>query len=82
MKMKDFIHFKSEDEMIPDPIDAQEALDVLCDFFLGDDYAIPVSCNQGQANVIITDRILSLYPQKYKEFCRAKGWDTSRFKYN
>lgn len=71
--MKDFISFTG-DNMIPDPIDAQTALDILAEFFLGEGYYITVSCNQGQANAIITDEILSKFPNEYKEFCDKKGW--------
>ena len=71
--MKDFINFTG-DNMIPDPIDAQTALNVLAEFFLGEGYYIAVSCNQGQANAIITDQILSKFPEEYKDFCIKKGW--------
>ena len=71
--MKDFITFTG-DNMIPDPIDAQTALNVLAEFFLGEGYYIAVSCNQGQANAIITDEILSKFPKEYKEFCIKNGW--------
>ena len=75
--MKDFISFTG-DNMIPDPIDAQTALDILAEFFLGEGQYIAVSCSQGQANAIITDQILSIYPKEYKEFCNRKGWPAPR----
>ena len=71
--MEDFIKFTG-DNMIPDPIDAQTALNILTEFFLGEGYYITVSCNQGQANAIITDNIMAKFPKEYKEFCKRKGW--------
>ena len=73
MKCEDFLKFENGN-LIPNPVSAQECLDVLTEFFLGEDYYIALSCNQGQANAIITEEILSKFPRKYKKFCKKKGW--------
>ena len=71
---KDFLHFTPEDNMIPDAIAAQQALDILTDFFLGEDYYIAISCSPGQANAIITENIMMQFERKYKKFCKKRGW--------
>ena len=73
-RKKDFLHFTPEDNIIPDAITAQQALDILTDFFLGEDYYIAISCSPGQANAIITENIMMQFERKYKKFCKKRGW--------
>lgn len=71
--MKDFIRHTG-DNIYPDGIDAREALDVLKDFFLGENWYISDPVSPNQANVYIVNDILSKFPRKYKKFCKKKGW--------
>ena len=71
--MKDFIRHTG-DNIYPDGISAEEALDVLREFFLGEDWYVSDPLPSKQVNVYIVDDILSKYPRKYKEFCKKKGW--------
>lgn len=73
-RKKDFLHFTPEDNIIPDAITAQQALDILTDFFLGEGYYIAISCSPGQANAIITENIMMQFERKYKKFCKKRGW--------
>lgn len=73
-RKKDFLHFTPKDNIIPDAITAQQALDILTDFFLGEDYYIAISCSPGQANAIITENIMMQFERKYKKFCKKRGW--------
>lgn len=69
----DFLQFK-DGNLFPEGIDAQRALDILTEFFLGEDYYIAAPVNPQQANAIITDNIMNRFPRKYKKFCKKKGW--------
>lgn len=73
-RKKDFLHFTPKNNIIPDAITAQQALDILTDFFLGEDYYIAISCSPGQANAIITENIMMQFERKYKKFCKKRGW--------
>lgn len=62
---------KSINEM-PEVLEGQEGLDMLCDFFLGEDYYIvdPVSNRQG--NVIVVLDIMNKYIREkeyHKTYC-------------
>lgn len=74
MVEKDFAQYKG-DNLLPEPLDPQYALDVLCDFFLGRDWYISDPLPQKQVNVYIVDAILKLYPFKYKRYIKQKGWE-------
>ena len=80
-KCEDFLKFENGN-LIPNPVSAQECLDVLTEFFLGENYYIALSCNPEQANAIITEEILSKFPRKYKKFCKKKGWKWNESKRN
>lgn len=71
--MKDFIR-NTGDNIYPDGIHAKEALNVLKEFFLGEDWYVADPITSKQVNVYIVDAILSKYPRKYKKFCRKMGW--------
>ena len=52
------------------PMTAQQALDILTSYFLGDDWYIAISVNTEQCNAIITEQILDKFSKKWK-----KDWD-------
>ena len=56
--------------LIPAPMDAQVALDILVSYLLGDDYYFADSCNVKQGNAIVTEQILDKYSKKWR-----KDWD-------
>ena len=72
-KCEDFLKFENGN-LIPAPASAQECLDVLKEFFLGEDYYTALPCSQEQLNVIVTEEILNKFPREYKNFCKKKGW--------
>lgn len=43
----------------------EEGFDLLCDYFLGDDYYIADPVSQTQANAIMVDDIIRSYESKY-----------------
>lgn len=43
----------------------EEGFDLLCDYFLGDNYYIADPVSQNQANAIMTDDIIRFYESKY-----------------
>ena len=52
-------------------LSAQEAVNVLCDYFLGEDWYIVDPVRNDQANAIIVEEIKNTVPSKYnKDFCR------------
>lgn len=56
--------------LIPAPMDAQVALDILVSYLLGDGYYFAGSCNVEQGNAIVTEQILDKYSKKWR-----KDWD-------
>lgn len=71
--MEDFIKFK-DDNIFPEPITAEQALEVLQNFFLGEDFCIVDPVSPRQANVYVVDAILNKFPRKYKKFCKKNNW--------
>lgn len=45
----------------------EEGFDLLCDYFLGDDYYIVDSVSAQQANAIMVDDIIRWYESKYSK---------------
>ena len=56
--------------LCPAPMDAQQALDILASYLLGDDWYIASSLNVEQANACIVEQILDKHSKKWK-----KDWD-------
>jgi hypothetical protein len=56
--------------LYPAPMEAQEALDILTSYLLGDDWYVVDSIGPKQINAIITEQILDKYSKKWK-----KDWD-------
>lgn len=72
-KLRDFIRFNG-DNIYPDGIEAEEALEVLKQFFLSDNWYIVDPVGVKQSYVYIVDAILSQHPFKYRKFARKNGW--------
>ena len=51
----------------PAPMEAQEALDILTSYLLGDDWHVVDPISQKQINAIITEQILNKYSKKWKK---------------
>ncbi len=53
--------------LYPAPIEAQEALDILTSYLLGDDWYVVDPIGPKQVNAIITEQILDKYSKKWKK---------------
>ena len=53
--------------LMPAPMDAQVALDILTSYLLGDDYYFAGSCNVEQGNAIVVEQILDKYSKKWRK---------------
>lgn len=53
--------------LCPSPMDAQEALNILTSYLLGDDWYIAGSMSVEQANACVTEQILDKYSKKWKK---------------
>ena len=51
----------------PAPMEAQQALDILADYLLGDNFWIPSSINTKQANSCVVEQILVKYSKQWKK---------------
>ena len=82
MKTKEYKYNKSFEPMrenicdtsyglCPAPMDAQQALYILSDYLLGDDWYFASSCNVEQGNAMVVELILDKYSKKWK-----KDWNT------
>jgi hypothetical protein len=56
--------------LCPAPMSAQEALDILTSYLLGDDYYVASSMSPDQMNAVITEQILDKYSKKW-----VKDWN-------
>jgi hypothetical protein len=56
--------------LCPTPMNAQEALNILTSYLLGDDWYIACSMNVEQANTCVVEQILDKFSKKWK-----KDWD-------
>ena len=53
--------------LCPAPMDAQEALNILTSYLLGDDWYIAGSMNVEQCNACVVEQILDKYSKKWKK---------------
>lgn len=53
--------------IIPAPMSAQKALNILCDYLLGDDWYVACSMNVEQCNAVIVEQILDKYSKQWKK---------------
>ncbi len=56
--------------LIPAPMDAQQALNILTSYLLGDDWYFAGSCSVEQGNAVVVEQILDKYSKKWR-----KDWD-------
>lgn len=59
--------------LMPQPLPAQEALDILITHFLGNDWCVVASCGQEQVNTEAVYDILWSYPKKSNVFVNLKS---------
>ena len=62
------------------PMTKEEAFDLLCDYFLGDNYYIADPVSQHQANAIMVDDIVRWYESKYSTRIKENKETSSFFK--
>ena len=55
----------------PAPMPAQQALNILCDYLLGEDWYVTDSIGVEQCNAIITEQILDKYCRQWKKDCKT-----------
>lgn len=73
MKYLDWLDENWEkDNMFPPPLDAQIAVNFLCDYLLGADYYIVNPLSTSQANCEIVHDILYKYSRKYRKEYKAE----------
>ena len=58
----------------------EEGFDLLCDYFLGDNYYIVDPVSQTQANAIIVDDIIRCYKSKYSNRTKENKEPSEFFK--
>ena len=60
------------------PLDAQSAVNFLCNYLLGENWYVVVSESQKQVNSVIVDEILFKYSKQYrkevKEYSKKMHW--------
>ena len=57
--------------LCPAPMDAQLAIDILCNYLLGDDWYFAGSASVEQGNAMVVELILDKYSKQFK-----KDWKT------
>ena len=55
----------------PAPMEAQQAIHILCSYLLGDDWYCSLSASQEQVNAVIVEQILDKYSRQWR-----KDWNT------
>lgn len=50
-----------KDNILPPELDAQDAINFLCDELLGENWYLSISMSQKQANTVIVDNIITAY---------------------
>lgn len=64
--------------LLPAPMEAQQALDILTSYLLGDDWYYAGSCNVEQCNAIVVEQILDKYSKKWRrdwDYFEKTAWD-------
>lgn len=54
------------------PLNAQTAINILCDYLLGEDFYIAMPMSAEQCNTVIVDNILSKYSKEYRKKCKKQ----------
>lgn len=57
--------------ILPSPLSAQEAVNILCNYLLGDDWYCATSMGVEQVNAVIVEQILDKYSKQWR-----KDWKT------
>lgn len=55
------------DNMLPPALSAQDAINFLKDYLLGENWYVPYSCGAGQANTEIVYDILDKYSKRFRK---------------
>ena len=53
--------------IFPAPMDAQTAINILCDYLLGDDWYFAATVSVEQGNAIVVEQILDKYSKQWKK---------------
>ena len=53
--------------LCPAPMAAQDAVNILCDYLLGDDWYFAGSCGVEQGNAMVVELILDKYSKQFKK---------------
>lgn len=53
--------------LFPAPLEAQEALDILTSYLLGDDWCVAASMSTDQCNACVVEQVLDKYSKKWKK---------------
>lgn len=77
---REFVHHTG-DNIFPDGISAEEALNVLQEWILGDDYYVVDPITPSQVNVIIVHDILNKVSPEYRNFRNPKPKKRSIFQF-
>lgn len=56
--------------LCPAPMSAEDAIQILTDYLLGEDFYIEMPLSQKQANTVIVERILKKYSRDYIKDCK------------
>ena len=57
--------------ILPPPLHAQKAINILCDYLLGEDWYCNISMGVEQVNAVIVEQILDKYSKQWR-----KDWKT------
>ena len=67
--------------LLPAPMEAQVAIDILSSYLLGDDWYTSLSINNEQCNAIVVEQILDRYSKKWRrdwKYFEATAWKESK----
>lgn len=65
--------------LLPAPMDAQQALDILTSYLLGADWYVAASMSTEQCNAIVVEQILDKYSKRWRkdwDHFEKTAWDT------
>ena len=63
---------EEKDNILAPSMDAQTAVNFLCDYLLGEDFCIMYPASTGQANTEIVGEILHKYSKRFRKEVRAE----------
>lgn len=62
-----------DSDICPPPMHAQDALEILKDYLLGEDWYVALSMSTEQSNTLIVETILEKYSRKYRKELEDRG---------